>query len=211
MGRTSLTPMPDPASRTWADMISANPNHSEFYIERFKQMEREGRDLHGEARLIDAMVERGARILDAGCGPGRVGGRLALLGHRVVGVDLDPVLIEEAKAVHPGATWLVGDLETLDLSSEDSDPKFDIVVSTGNVLPFVREDGRRGAVSRMAHLTAQEGRLVVGFGAGRGYAFDQFLMDASDAGMKADHLASTWDLRPFTDSSDFLVAILSRM
>jgi hypothetical protein len=35
-------------------------------------MARDGADLAGEARLIDAMVARGSGILDAGCGSGRV-------------------------------------------------------------------------------------------------------------------------------------------
>ena len=39
----------------------------------------------------------GMKILDAGCGPGRVGGRLAALGHHVVGVDIDPELIAAAQ------------------------------------------------------------------------------------------------------------------
>lgn len=202
--------MSDPASRTWADMINANPNHSEFYIERFKQMEREGHDLFGEARLVDAMVSRNSRILDAGCGPGRIGGYLATLGHAVVGVDLDPKLVEEAKTVHPNATWFVEDLETFDLSTRDIDTQFDLVFSAGNVLPFVREEGRASAVERMARHTAPDGRLVIGFGSGRGYSFESFLRDAEAAGMTPDHLASTWDLRPFTAESDFIVAILSR-
>lgn len=197
------------ASQTWADMIEANPDHSRWYIDRFRQMEQQGNDLHGEARLVDAMVGRGARILDAGCGPGRVGGRLAALGHQVVGVDLDPVLVDEALSVHPDATWLTGDLERLDLSDLAPADGFDIVVSTGNVLPFVREAGRRAAVARMAHYTSANGRMVVGFGAGRGYGFDRFLSDVGSAGMVVDHLASTWDLRPFDEGSDFMVAILS--
>jgi hypothetical protein len=50
----------------------------------------------------------------------------------------------------------------------------------------------------------------VGFGADRGYEFPQFLADAEDAGLAVDVRLSTWDLRPFTDESDFLVAVFSR-
>ncbi|MGV7637078.1 SAM-dependent methyltransferase, partial [Mycobacterium kansasii] len=60
--------------------------HSEWYIERFRTMAREGADLAGEARLVDAMVGRRSRILDAGCGPGRIGGYLHSVGHDVTGV-----------------------------------------------------------------------------------------------------------------------------
>jgi hypothetical protein len=60
-----------------------------------------------------------------------------------------------------------------------------------------------------AHLAA-DGRLVIGFGAGRGYAFDEFRADARTAGLQEDLLLSTWDLRPFTESAEFLVAVLRR-
>ena len=99
----------------WVNITSQNPDHSTWYIERFRTMAAEGADLGGEARMIDAMVPRGARVLDAGCGPGRVGGFLHALGHEVVGVDVDPVLIEAAEGDQPGPTWLVGDLAELDL------------------------------------------------------------------------------------------------
>ena len=85
------------AGNRWLDQIEENPGHSDWYVERFRNMAAEGVDLHGEARMIDAMVHRHARVLDAGCGPGRVGGRLGELGHDVVGVDLDPVLIAAAE------------------------------------------------------------------------------------------------------------------
>ena len=58
-----------------------------------------------------------------------------------------------------------------------------------------------------AHLRT-DGRAVIGFGTGRGYPVDDFLADAQRAGLAPDHLLSTWDLRPFTSESDFLVAVL---
>ncbi|HVE27044.1 MAG TPA: class I SAM-dependent methyltransferase, partial [Sporichthya sp.] len=91
--------------------------HSRWYLERFRTMASEGADLAGEARLVDAMVPRGARILDAGCGPGRVSGQLADRGHEVVGVDVDPELIAAARADHPGPRWVVADLAGLDLAA----------------------------------------------------------------------------------------------
>ena len=56
----------------WEARTSADPQHSHWYVDRFRRMRADGADLAGEARLVDAMVPRGARILDAGCGPGRV-------------------------------------------------------------------------------------------------------------------------------------------
>lgn len=79
----------------WLIKKENDPGHSQWYIERFKQMEAEGNDLGGESRVLDAMASRGAKILDAGCGPGRVGKQLHALGHCVTGVDIDPELIDE--------------------------------------------------------------------------------------------------------------------
>lgn len=189
----------------WLQMLEENPGHSDWYIQRFKTMAEEGRDLDGEARMIDAMAERGARILDAGCGPGRVGGRLARLGHTVVGVDLDPALIDEARAVHPGATWQVGDLSELHLSDLD---RFDVIVNAGNVMTFLDPATRREVLQRMGVHLAPGGRLVVGFGAGRDYPFEEFFADADAAGLDVELRLGTWDLRPFTAESDFLVCVL---
>ncbi|KAA0099346.1 bifunctional 2-polyprenyl-6-hydroxyphenol methylase/3-demethylubiquinol 3-O-methyltransferase UbiG [Mycolicibacterium sp. P1-5] len=192
----------------WMQKVAADPGHSSWYIERFRAMARAGDDLVGEARLVDAMAKRGSHILDAGCGPGRLGGYLATVGHQVVGVDVDPALIEAAEQDHPGPRWLVGDLAELDLAARGITEPFDIIVSAGNVMTFLAPSTRVQALTRLrAHLKS-DGRAVIGFGAGREYEYSQFLGDAAEAGFTPDLLLSTWDLRPFTDDSDFLVALL---
>ncbi|MCG7610894.1 MULTISPECIES: class I SAM-dependent methyltransferase [Mycobacterium] len=192
----------------WMQKVAADPGHSHWYIERFRAMARAGEDLAGEARLVDAMAPRGARILDAGCGPGRVGGYLAGVGHQVVGVDVDPALIEAAENDHPGPRWLVGDLAELDLPARGIADPFDIIVSAGNVMTFLAPSTRVQVLTHLRAHLADGGRAVIGFGAGREYGFGQFLDDAATAGFARDLLLSTWDLRPFTEDSDFLVAIL---
>lgn len=188
--------------------VAADPGHSHWYVERFRSMARAGDDLVGEARLVDAMAPRGARILDAGCGPGRLGGYLAAAGHHVVGVDVDPVLIEAAEHDYPGPTWLVGDLAELDLPTRGVTEPFDVIVSAGNVMTFLAPNTRVQVLARLRAHISGDGRAAVGFGAGREYAFAQFLDDIAEAGFTPDLLLSTWDLRPFTDDSDFLVALL---
>jgi SAM-dependent methyltransferase len=189
----------------WLDLIEENPGHSQWYVDRFRKLAEDGADLHGEARLVDAMVGRGARILDAGCGPGRVGGYLASVGHDVTGVDLDPLLIAAARADHPGVRWLVGDLSELDLPGDG----FDVIVCAGNVMTFLAPDTRRPVLTRFAAGLRGDGRAVVGFGTDRGYPPKEFLVDAEAAGLVPDLLLSTWDLRPYRDDSGFLVAVLA--
>jgi SAM-dependent methyltransferase len=192
----------------WMQKVAADPGHSHWYVERFRSMARAGDDLCGEARLVDAVAPRRARILDAGCGPGRLGGRLSESGHFVVGVDVDPVLIEAANQDHPGPRWLVGDLAELDLPALGITEPFDVIVSAGNVMAFLAPTTRVQVLTRLRAHLAGDGRAVIGFGAGREYEFGQFFDDATEAGFTPDMLLSTWDLRPFTEDSDFLVAVL---
>jgi SAM-dependent methyltransferase len=168
-----------------------------------------GDDLDGEARLVDAMTARQSRILDAGCGPGRVGGSLAQRGHSVVGVDVDPELIAAAEQDHPGPRWIVADLALMDLPSLGIDEGFDLVVCAGNVMTFLAPSTRVAVLERFrSHLRAG-GRVVIGFGAGRDYEFGEFFDDAERSNLRVDVRLSSWDLRPFDASSEFLVAILS--
>ncbi|HSL57609.1 MAG TPA: class I SAM-dependent methyltransferase [Acidimicrobiales bacterium] len=191
-------------------ITEADPDHSARYAERFRAMAAEGRDLAGEARLVDAMVPRGAHVLDAGCGPGRVGAFLHAAGHQVVGVDIDPVLVAAAEADHPGPRWIVGDLAELDLAAHGIGHRFDAIVSAGNVMTFVHPATRVEILRRLGAHLADDGRAVIGFGAGRGYEFDAFLADVATAGLAPHLLVSSWDLRPFTTDSEFLVAVVGR-
>jgi SAM-dependent methyltransferase len=193
----------------WLKMIENNPGHSTWYIERFRSMAEAGDDLHGEARMIDALISRQARVLDAGCGTGRVGGRLAHLGHQVVGVDLDPVLIAEAEGTYPEVTWLVADLAEFEFGSTGADQQFDCAVSAGNVMTFLDPATRQDVLTQiLAHL-APTGRAVFGFGAGRGYEFEDFFADCAAVGFREQLRLSSWDLCPFDESSEFLVSVVS--
>ena len=194
----------------WELKLRANPGHSAWYIERFRAMERSGQDIVGEARLIDAMLERGSQVLDAGCGPGRLGGYLHRVGHTVVGIDYDPALIAAAEVDYPGPTWLAGDLADLDLPAAGISAPFDAIVCAGNVMTFLAPSTREEVLRRFATHLAPHGRAVIGFGAGRDYGFERFRADAAAAGLREDLLLATWDLRPFTPRSDFLVAVLRR-
>jgi len=173
-------------------------------------MAAEGVDLAGEARLIDAMVAPGSRILDAGCGPGRVGAALAERGHRVVGVDSDPELIDAAKHDHPGPVWLVADLAELDLTALGEPEPFDAALMAGNVLTFVAPGTEHAVLARVAQHVRADGLVVVGFGTDRGYALADFDAGVTPACLRLEHRFATWDLRPWTEDADFAVTVLRR-
>lgn len=190
----------------WA--TDTDENHSQWYIERFRTMAAEGADLGGEARLLDAMLPPGSRVLDAGCGPGRVGAHLHDRGHDVVGVDADPELIAAAGADHPGPQWLVADLAELDLRQQGITEPFDGAVCAGNVMTFVATGSERDVLSRIAAHVVQDGLVVVGFGTDRGYPLETFDRDVAAAGLHLEHRFATWNLRPWSLSSDFAVSVL---
>ena len=173
-------------------------------------MAAEGADLAGEARLIDAMLPRGSRILDAGCGPGRVGAELAARGHTVVGVDVDPLLIAAAETDHPGPRWIVDDLSAFDLAQHGVSEPFDAAVIAGNVMTYLAPGTEAEVLARVAAHLRADGVIVVGFGTDRGYAISEFDTAAASAGLSLEHRFATWDLRPWADDAGFAVTVLRK-
>ncbi|MFG2050445.1 class I SAM-dependent methyltransferase [Micromonospora sp. NPDC048935] len=192
----------------WA--TDTGPEHSQWYIDRFRKLAAEGADLAGEARLVDTLVAPGSRILDAGSGTGRVGAALAQRGHTVVGVDADPALVAAARADYPGPTWLVADLAELDLPAMGEAEPFDAAVLAGNVLAFVAVGTEPEVLHRVATHLRPDGVLTVGFGTERGYPLTAFDADAVAAGLRVEQRFATWDLRPWRDDAAFAVTILRR-
>lgn len=77
-----------------------------------------------------------APVLDLGCGSGRVALDLARRGHRVLGVDLDPELVERARA--HGVEAEVGDARALDLGA-----RFGLVLAPMQLLQLLADHGER--------------------------------------------------------------------
>ncbi len=138
------------------------------YAARFAAAAAAGQDLHGEARRVDALL-RARRptgpsdVLDAGCGTGRVAIRLAELGHRVVGVDLDASMLDEARAAAPELTWILADLTDLTDLTTVGGP-VDLVVAAGNLWPLLTPGTHRRVLAGLAGHLRPGGLLVTGFG-----------------------------------------------
>jgi SAM-dependent methyltransferase len=178
--------------------------HAQWYIDRFRTMAAEGADLAGEARFLDALIAPGSRVLDAGCGTGRVGAAVHARGHTVVGVDVDPALIAAAREDHPGPRWLVGDLASLDL---DEAP-FDAAVLAGNVLVYVAPGSERDVLTQVAATVRPDGVVVAGFVTGREYGVAALDEDCAAMGLTLEHRFATWDLRPWHDTAEWAVTVL---
>jgi len=174
------------------------------YDRRWAQMAERGENPHGEADLVCRF--RPSHVLDAGCGTGRVAIELARRGIDVVGVDLDPDLLDRARAKAPELTWVLGDLAHLDLGRT-----FDVVVMAGNVLGFVAPSDRPAAVARAAVHVAEGGRLVSGCQLRPGWpTIGEYDAWCAEAGLELEDRVATWDGEALGPEPDYAVAVHRR-
>ena len=188
------------------------------YGAHFARLVAEGLDVEGEARLADALSPRGGRILDAGSGMGRVGGALVARGHRVVGVDFDPEILDQSRRTYPGLPLLSARLDELTpalLSAAGFPTEYDLVVCVGNVMTLLAPDTERRVLANLAALLGPQGRLLVGFAIfggpssfAREYPLEDFVADYEAVGLVAVHRFATYDLRPFRAGGDYAVHVL---
>ncbi|WP_341849305.1 hypothetical protein [Auritidibacter ignavus] len=54
LAESSGCPLPD--HNTWRSMIARDPEHSVRYAQRWRDLHREGKDLDGEARLVESWM-----------------------------------------------------------------------------------------------------------------------------------------------------------
>jgi SAM-dependent methyltransferase len=191
----------NPGTARWFDEWT--PEQRADYAERFIKLAAAGDDIDGEARLIDALADRGSRILDAGCGTGRVAAALAARGHQVFGVDLDPALVAAGLRQYPGLQ--LAELDLLSLSPALG--TFDLIVSAGNVMVYLTPGTERAVLAAMASVLAPGGRAVFGFATDRAYTVSDLDADAASVGWSLEGRYGTWQLDPFLADSDWAVSI----
>ncbi|HWS39567.1 MAG TPA: class I SAM-dependent methyltransferase [Actinoplanes sp.] len=119
--------------------------------------------------MIDAFVAAvtadgdGPRVLDAGCGAGRMSGHLAARGCRVRGLDLSPGMISYARRDHPELEFTVGSLADLPYPDDEFDGVL-LWYSTIHTPPA----GQARLFAEAARVLRPGGHLLVGFQAGEG-------------------------------------------
>jgi SAM-dependent methyltransferase len=160
-----------------------------------------GEDVHGEANFVTRFSP--GSVLDAGCGTGRVGRELYRRGVEVVGVDLDPEMLETARERCPAASWIEGDISAIRLGRT-----FDIVLMAGNVINFVIPELRQRALVNLVRHLRPGGLLINGHTIRPdGCPPAQFAEWAQDAGLERIERWSTWDQDAFTDGSEYVLTV----
>ena len=200
----------------WAELTGGNAGAN--FAARFAALAATGADVHGEARFCAALVPAGSRVLDAGCGTGRVAIRLAELGYECVGVDLDTSMLDEARRQAPHIPWLHNDLASLDLPASGFPELFDLVVAAGNVIPLLAAGTEAEVIRRLAAPLRPDGLLVAGFGLDAAHlplkeptvdlpSYDRW---CEGADLELVRRLATWDGDPYDDGG-YAVSVHGRV
>ncbi|MFZ9230648.1 MAG: class I SAM-dependent DNA methyltransferase [Ilumatobacteraceae bacterium] len=173
------------------------------YDQRWETMAARGENVHGEADAVTRLIERHVvdrvggdeprvcHVLDAGCGTGRLAVELERRGHIVTAIDLDPDMVDRARAKSSAIRWLVGDLAKLD-DVIDADDGYDVIVMAGNILNFCAPGSQTAIVHNLVRHLAAGGLLVCGWSQelrDDAYLWTDFVRDARELGA---NLAETW-------------------
>jgi SAM-dependent methyltransferase len=117
-----------------------------------------GANIHGEADFLCALAEAPLHVLDAGCGTGRIAIELTRRGFRITGVDLDAVMLTQARANAPALDWRQGDLSVIAFEH-----LFDAVLLAGNVMIYLTPGTEAATLANMARHLKPNGLLVAAF------------------------------------------------
>ncbi|WP_406004961.1 methyltransferase domain-containing protein [Streptomyces sp. NBC_00637] len=198
----------------WAELTGGQGG--EEYALRFARLAESGHDVHGEATFCDTLLNPAARVLDAGCGTGRIAIRLAELGHVCTGVDVDHSMLAVARRVAPDQEWLHGDLARLeDLGLE---PGFDLALAAGNVIPLLAPGTGPDVVRQLAAVLTPGGLLVTGMGLDAAHlplpeptvTLTEFDHWCTRAGLTLRQRFATWDGDPYRPGGGYAVSVHAR-
>ncbi|MEV0095413.1 class I SAM-dependent methyltransferase [Streptomyces sp. NPDC050738] len=188
----------------------------EDYAARFASLTLGGEDMHGEARFCAALVPAGARVLDAGCGTGRVMIRLAELGYDCVGVDLDASMLAVARKLSPELPWFQLDLAEFEPGLLGIAAGFDLVVAAGNIFPLLTPGTENTVVGRLSAALRPGGLLVAGFGLDEAHlpvppslTLPEYDDGCAAAGLTLVDRFATWDADPY-DGGGYAVSVHRR-
>jgi SAM-dependent methyltransferase len=111
-----------------------------------------------EARLLEEHAAAFAgRVLELGCGAGRVTGHLAARAEHVDALDISAHMLAVARNRYPEVTFHEADMTDL---SRFADGTFDAVVAPCNVIDVVDDAERRALLSDARRLLCADGVLV---------------------------------------------------
>jgi SAM-dependent methyltransferase len=100
----------------------------------------------------------GGRVLELGCGGGRLSGYLDELARDFRGLDISPLMVEHCARMYPGGTFELGDLRDL---SRYGDGSLDVVFASFNVLDVLDQSERLRVLGELHRIIAPAGLLIM--------------------------------------------------
>jgi SAM-dependent methyltransferase len=185
------------------------PRDYQNYDARWESLAAKGENIHGEADLVESLLRErgGSRVLDAGCGTGRVAIELARRGFDVVGIDTAAAMLAVAREKAPQLGWIEADLAHLGTAV---DSEFDLILLAGNVMIFVEPGSEHSVVHELASHLAPDGLLVSGFSIlPKRLSLKEYDHCAETAGLAQVARWATWDREPF-DHGTYAVSVHQR-
>ncbi|WP_406831185.1 class I SAM-dependent methyltransferase [Pedococcus sp. KACC 23699] len=199
----------EPRTR-WSE-VSGGPGAATAYQQRFDDLAAQGMDIHGEAAFVASLMAPPVRVLDAGCGTGRVATQLTALGYHCVGVDADAEMVDVARRRDPATTWVRQDLSRLQLRSQ----AFEVVVMAGNVVPLLAPGTLLDAIERVTAHLQPCGVLVAGFGLDAAHLptgcpvtpLEDYDRACEVAGLAMLQRYATWEKTPWVPGGGYAVSV----
>jgi SAM-dependent methyltransferase len=179
------------------------------YDARWHALAAAGENIHGEADLVEALLGEngGRRVLDAGCGTGRIAIELDRRGFSVTGIDADPEMLDEARSKAPELTWLLADLAEM----HPMPGPVDLVLLAGNVMIFLEPGTEHQVLTTLGAALAPGGLMVAGFSVPPdGLTPARYDEIAAPAGLELVARWASWDRDPFA-GGDYAVSVHRRL
>lgn len=157
---SGLSALPAPA------LVEATPEvvpSAETVNRRLWQRDNVARYAHRELRPGEVVVlarfsaALAGRVLEIGCGAGRILGYLTELGGEVHGIDIAESMLDYCRDAYPTAHLARGDLRALHAAVEGP---FDAIVASDNILDVVEPDQRALALAAIRSLLGPDGLLI---------------------------------------------------
>lgn len=116
--------------------------------------------------LLDGLardVSGNGLVCDLGCGPGQIGAYLGARGCDVIGIDISPAMVHNARVRHAGLRFQLGDMRALPLADASC-----AAIACFYSLIHVPRAEVPGALAEMARVLRPAGALVLAVHVGEG-------------------------------------------
>lgn len=172
--------------------IQADHNRSEWATGRYV-------DLYANRVLTPAEVQifiryheqLSGRVLDVGCGAGRVLAYLVMIGADAYGIDLAEAMVEYCRRTIPEANVRQGDVQAI---GDDPDAPFDVVIAPDSLIDVFDDPERRKVIADVRHVLAPGGLFIFS-------THDLAWLDANSGPKEWEQTSTAGTARKFLDRS----------